>query len=313
MVLTAKGVQIVKYLVVLCVLACGFFLADPVRASPASFSDGVTIDESVQIFVPDPTTCAKTDTCDLKQVKLHVRHFRMPQGTVESSATDKDHTDYYGTMMYASFETDSVEKLEKYSFAQFLRGCAFFSELNPDGTLLEYFGVMRPYFHGFMTLMRHPKWSIDSWTKDPLYASDPTFSDNRHYFFEWHDPPEAKWREGYQGNLYGEALPTIPVLYITDMPSAARIGPTPRAANASLEFRTCLYKTAEVPTEVKNEHDTAFAEPITCFEWKDNFVYNHDLKKFERPDAIAPVCLRPLTPREVETEKSLNKEKNRFQ
>lgn len=88
--------------------------------------------------------------------------------------------------------------------------------------------------------------------------------------------------------LYGEQKPKLPQLYIVDHPGSA-FYINNRAKNISLQFRTCIYRTKDVPKNV-SYNNAKFAKPIHCFEWRSSFVYNHYTEQFESPSYIVPAC-----------------------
>ncbi len=247
-------------------------------------------------YVPNKKECKKNDTCDLKGVTFRVQ---LEHVHLEGDAT----RDQYGTDMYASYETNTLEKVKKYVFVQFIRGCVFHSEMLPTGEIANYFTESRDGYmdtpYGY-TLFRHPNWEIDSIDEDPVYASNPDFAENRHYLYQWIDPAPS-WIPEKQGNLYGEKPPKFPRLFIVDHTVSAGLFWNIPTKNTSLEFRTCLYKTVDVPRK-RERGDINFATPVTCFEWSHNFVYNHGIKDWERPTTIAEVCHRPLNALEIRQE-----------
>jgi hypothetical protein len=69
------------------------------------------------------------------------------------------------------------------------------------------------------------------------------------------------------------------VVYLTDHPAGAFVTGT-GVKNASLEFKTCIYKASDVPRKTRRD-DISFAKPITCFEWQDVYVYDFDKGRFQ--------------------------------
>jgi hypothetical protein len=252
------------------------------------------IDSRNVVIMHDRTECKKNDTCDLLKMDFRVRQYRIPP-------EDVDDSEFLGTVLYASYETDRVETLPKYAFVQFIRGCVYRSWKENGGTVATHFSVARRYMdvpnNKFITFC-HRDWMIDANQSDPIYSSEPSESPNRHYFLQWSDIP-GKWdSNASDGHLFGEEVPKYPRGYVTDYPMQA-YNLRGVANNVSLEFRMCLYKTADVPPVLEGK-DVNFAKPIYCFDWSHNFVYNHDKDVFERPSVISPVCARPFTPEETE-------------
>lgn len=254
------------------------------------------------IFSPSAEDCAARDICDLKQVVFRLEQYRLPP------ADEENDMDLLGTKLYASYETARIDQLEKYVFVQFIHGCGFYRKMKNDGAVNEYLGLARLAIAGGRMIFRHPLWSIDSNGPDPVYSANKEFSGYRHYLAEW-EAEVPEWVPYKQGNLYGEDMPTVPRLFMTDMPSPAWYRSDGWSQNVSFEFRTCLYKTSDVPKEIYDEHDEHFADPVVCWSWKHRFVYNYILKRFDQPETTDPTCVRPLTPKEEEIDKALREQK----
>lgn len=170
------------------------------------------------------------------------------------------------------------------------------SYLNDDGVLSTEFGVLRNFLGTARIQHIFPRWVVDSDDTDPAYGAD-SASGNRHYFLQ-----SAKsvptWMPDRQGKLYGEAKPTIPFLYVTDAPGPAYYSPKHKTAvNMSLEFKTCVFKTADVPLRT-NGVDVDLVKAIVCFQWDSKFVFDHTALVFYSPKNIDSECARPFTARE---------------
>jgi len=228
--------------------------------------------------------CAGADTCDFKEFRLEVKKSRM-------WVIDGWH---YGSSIIAAYKTDEIGHLENYSFVQFIRGCMFDTYLVVDGGITKILGHVKVQFSEFDTEGRpkkyerfcFPDWVIDSQDKDPVYNSFPGYG--RFYLRRWNTVPGSydKRTEKY----YGEEKPKRPELYVTDLPSGAFLGEL-SAVNASLEFKTCIYKTKSIPLET-TEDNINFATPIKCFLWQNIYIYNYGKKEFEMKFEIDPFCLR---------------------
>jgi hypothetical protein len=87
-------------------------------------------------------------------------------------------------------------------------------------------------------------WTVDSMDTDPVYNSDPTQAD-RHYFYRWNNVTGST---DYNTELFmGETdqKPKDNEVYVIDRPGTAfsQFNTT----NISLQFKMCLYKTAQIP------------------------------------------------------------------
>lgn len=283
-----------------CIGAVFVLLGNAVYAATAANTKTATSFTHEEVYVQSPEECAKFDSCDLKQII-----FRTNDGSLKRD--NSADLDMYWTKMYASYVTKTLADIENYAFVQFIRGCVFSSEVLPDGTVATYFNVIRTHIDvpdGKM-LFRHSDWVIDSNDEDPVYSSDLSYSADRHFFAQWTTPHGAWDPDLVQGNLYGEKRPAFPQVYVTDLPSPAVRFPDGVAQNASLEFRICLYKTADIPRRAMGSN-IDFAQPIKCFEWNESFVYDHGAQSWERPIGVVAECRRPLTENEAAAAKALS-------
>jgi hypothetical protein len=282
---------------ILCVGASFVLLGSAVcAATTTKNATGFTREE---VYIQSKEKCIKFDSCDLKQII-----FRTNDGSLKRES--KDDLDMYWTKMYASYVTSSLAEIEKYAFVQFIRGCVFTSVMLPGGKVETLFNVVR--VHGDVPegkmLFRHPDWVVDSNDEDPVYSSDTSISDNRHFLYQWTLPHGAWNPDLAQGNLYGEKQVTFPQLYVTDRPTSAVLFSDGSAQNSSLEFRVCLYKTADIPKNGAGS-DIDFAQPIKCFEWEQSYVYDHLSQSWTRPHGVVEECRRPLSEEEASVAKTL--------
>lgn len=249
-----------------------------------------TIDRDGYAFTVDPVACKTNDTCDLKRVEFRKRGYRI----LPEFPND---VDIYGTEFYASYETATIADLEKYVFVQFIRGCIFTARPEIEGERRVAFNVARRCVNKRMTF-RHLGWELDSEDDNPSSTSDRDVPGDTHFYAQWSVKP-PKGIPDKQGKLYGEERPTVPRLYITDRPEPSVYVPDRHEArNASLEFRTCLYKTSTLPRKVRDERDIDYGEPVVCWAWDHNFVYDFVKGVFVRLDRVTPLCETPFTEEE---------------
>lgn len=215
--------------------------------------------------------CKITNTCDLKRVKYVVEDYKV--------AIEDGHN--YGTRFFAEYETKSVKNLEKYVFVQLIKGCDFSSRIQTSQVAVE---LDFSYPRGYGEQFKFSDWVIDSYGHDPAYSSIPGKS--RFFGYRWNTVPGSFSTNTEK--FYGEEKPKNPVMYIVDHPGTA-FYMNGIAKNISLKFKTCVYKTKDVPSDV-NPNETNFAKPFSCFEWNSSFVYNHKVGEFESPAQIVPAC-----------------------
>ncbi|HVO93849.1 MAG TPA: hypothetical protein VMT22_13455 [Terriglobales bacterium] len=191
------------------------------------------------------------------------------------------------------YETDSVDAIEKYAIVQFVKGCVFNSSQDGAGKVIRNVDYVVPSF-GESVPLCFPEWVIDSQDTDPAYNSDPEYG--RFYLLRWNRPG---FYDGPTQKYYGVEKPKTPIVYLTDYPAGAFVTRT-GVKNAALEFKTCIYKAREVPTETRREN-LNFAKPINCFKWQNVYIYDFaksqfdtrlaDLPKWETPDRRVDVQL----------------------
>jgi hypothetical protein len=230
-----------------------------------------TLSETKQVFLnPD---CRSNDTCDLKRFTLT---------TLVYEVWFSDDPDYptYGNSVIMEYETDSVDALEKYAIVQFKKGCVFYSSRNRDGKIDRNVGDVVSSF-GRNIPFCFPHWVIDSQDTDPAYNSDPEHG--RFYLLRWNEPGSYDYRTQ---KYYGAEKPKIPVVYMTDNPAGAFVTGTD-VKNVALQFKTCIYKAADVPTETRRDN-IAFSKPIACLEWQNVYVYDFDRREFQTDLAYIP-------------------------
>ena len=245
------------------------------------------LSETKQVFLnPD---CQSTDTCDLKRFTLttlvHEVWF----------SDDPDHPTYANGVIM-EYETDSVDAIEKYAIVQFAKGCVFNSSKNSEGKIQRKVGYVVPSFGEDIPLC-FPEWVIDSQDTDPAYNSDPEYG--RFFLLRWNKPGSYDHRTQ---KYYGAEKPKFPVVYMTDYPAGAFVTAT-GVKNAALEFKNCIYRASDVPTETRRD-DVNFAKPIACFEWQNVYVYDFakakfqtnlaDLPRRQEPYALVPMYLLEL-------------------
>jgi hypothetical protein len=230
-----------------------------------------TLSETKQVFLnPD---CRSTDTCDLKR-------FTLTTSFDEIWFSDDPNHPTYRNGVIMEYETNSVDALEKYAIVQFKKGCVFYSSKDRQGKIKTNVGDTVPSF-GEDIPYCFPQWVIDSQDTDPAYNSDPEHG--RFYLLRWNKPGSHDDRTQ---KYYGVEKPKTPIVYMTDYPSGAFVTGS-GVRNAALEFNTCIYKASDVPVKTRRD-DIGFAKPITCFGWRNVYVYDFDKGRFQTHWADVP-------------------------
>jgi hypothetical protein len=241
-----------------------------------------TLSKTQQVFL-NPN-CESTNTCDLKR-------FTLTTSVYEIWFSDDPNYPTYGNGAIMEYETDSVAALEKYAIVQFVKGCVFDSSKNGERKINRNISYVVTSF-GESIPFCFPEWVIDSQDTDPAYNSDPEYG--RFYLLRWNKPGSYEYPNH---KYYGAEKPKIPVVYVADYPAGAFVTGS-GVKNAALEFKTCMYKASDVPTETQRDN-LNFAKPLTCFEWQNVYVYDFDKRRFEANWADVPRPEAPYTRVEV--------------
>jgi len=257
-------------------LFCGSVSAAQRSPPPAKKESAspLTLLKSTTVDVP-LGECERRDTCDLRRLLFVTEDYRLKIG--------KDEYQYF-TLTYATYETATFATLEKYAFVQFIRGSVFTSRKDPvtGKTEVTYDGALGNFDQWLV--YKIPEWIIDAGSTSPTYMSIEGMP--QHYWYRWQNailpPPWLTQDE----NIYRQdrSQLKVPRLYVDDNPQEALVV-NGTAYNVSLEFKTCLYKSADIPKTTTRDN-TNFAEPLFCFPWRSSYVYNHDLKKYESPEGL---------------------------
>lgn len=217
--------------------------------------------------------CVSTASCDLKGVVFRAYDYKVAIGGDPS----------FGTGFSARYRTDSVGALPRYGFVQTARGCQFDSAVE-GGKVVMTAAYVREFFDDVVPY-HHPRWVFDSVDKDPFYNSDK--GRPRHHLYQWNRVPGSIERDTRE--FYGVRKPPTPELYVTDYPGTAFLGGF-AAKNISLEFKTCLYRTSDVPAETAPE-PAELPGALVCFSWSSSFIYDHARGAYETWDHVHPFCL----------------------
>jgi hypothetical protein len=220
------------------------------------------------------TNCAETNSCDLKEFKLHTYEYTV---NIRGEMS-------YGSNAFISYKTKEIDQLENYAIVQKIRGCNFASRKMEDGSIEKHFLYSREFF-GDIVRFKHPEWVIDSVDKDLMYNN--YGPEMRHAYYRWNKKPGSYDKETEE--YYFRARPERPELYASDLPGTAFVMDG-LVKNISLQFETCIYKTSDVPLE-STPDNINFATPIACHEWASSYIYNHNTEKFESKKEIDQFCL----------------------
>lgn len=259
------------------------------RRSPQGDASLVSLSKEEKVFDNLSPDCKKNDTCELKRVIFRKEEYLTPPA-------DAMDIEIHGTRMLIGYKTTNVSSLLDYVVVQFTCGCMWYShesaDLNDKKNVTE-FGIVR-YQLGEKKQHVFTDFAVDSVDDDPAYGSG---ENSRHYYVQWaKSVPE--WIPDRKGKLVGEEAPAFPFGYVTDMPGPAFYSQRlSYATNMSLEYKTCVFKTTDVPLKT-NGSDISTEKAIVCFDWESKFAFNHTTQRFEHHKGIHPECKRPFSLRE---------------
>lgn len=245
-----------------------------------TFSYAIEIEFSPEVTQTfKPTNCENNSTCDLEKFKMTTQTYKVKSGGIWR----------HGSRAFISFQTDKVENIRNYGVVQFIKGCVYTSKLDQNGEVIQRVSISREFYGGY-ELFSHPNWVIDSIDEDPLYNSyDPEI--DRFGAYRWSPTPGIFTNYDEQVYLL-EKDPLYPEVYVTDRPAQAYVD-SGVAKNISLQFKTCLYRTDDIPLK-SIPTDTQFAKPIKCFDWNSQFKYDHFLGQFSHKNEISDICTEKI-------------------
>ena len=156
--------------------------------------------------------------------------------------------------------------------------------------------LRRSYLGISNTAFFHPEWVVDSGAdNDPIYQSslrggmDDGFGfiypRKENYFTvdPYLENPQRKM-DFYMNNTDNEE---ITKLYVSDAPTAVSVE---NKITVSLEFKTCIFKTDDIPTRISDDSGSLLEKALICLNWAHKWApVNNKMTKMQELD---PVCLR---------------------
>lgn len=217
------------------------------------------------------------------------------------------------TEMGAVIETTSPECLRDYGIVQFIRGCVYHTRYSrATGEQLEKVFDVARHLRGPRVVFRHPGYEVDQTELDPLYVSYPDEEDRLALLYvpkgamrlrpdaasmtadmKYFDRPDARTF------LKDMETPTA-IAYVGDLPDHGQSvineeGTVLSALNASLDFRTCVYRLKDVPTTGDPAGEGTAPEnggPIQCFGWMSRYTFDPATKDYvtDKFGGVDPFC-----------------------
>lgn len=246
-------------------------------AGPTKFPWMGTLSEKTQTFTPANPQEA-------------LQSFSLVEYKKKVMLDPRDAHAFYMTITRAVLKTDTTASLEDYLIVQYIRGCIY--ESTWDGkTVTNLQNVVREHFSKYVPF-RHPEFTIDTDNPDPAFSSFPGYG--RYAMLYWNVDPDSL--DVDTAEYYGNRKAPHPVAFTSDIPGPATLeedGPSgeKRAQNTSLEFKTCVFHTRDVPL-VTDETGKGLdiKRALKCFNWEHKYIYDFKKKSFDVGGAIHPFC-----------------------
>ncbi len=191
------------------------------------------------------------------------------------------------------YDAETPDRIEDFAIVQWIKGCMFHSKAQ-NGKVTRSRSISRNHF-GQNVPFQHRDWEIDSDSADPIYTNYETFG--RHALLRWIKDPKSLDAETTK--YYGQEKPTHGAVFATDLPGTGFLimgsgKGEGEAQNASLEFRTCLFKKIDLPTSTtKSGANIDASRAIRCVAWSHQFVWNFAKGRMTEPKVIDPFCEAP--------------------
>lgn len=248
------------------------------------------LNETKQSFVNNEFICQFNETCDLFNFSL----VELKKKVVLPNTPDSEA--YFLTDIRAVYQTESVDKIEKYSIVQMIKGCMY--ESTWDGVKLEKNLTFNRDHMGKSALFKHKTWQVDNDHEAPIYTGVKFDSGkiNPFYLLRWNMNPKSLVADN--AKFYGREIPPHPIVFAVDMPGPASFRTETyqpgkvAATNVSFEFKTCLFKTEDLPAATDADGaNIDFTNSIQCFNWNHKYIYDFVAEKFNSPNKIEDICL----------------------
>lgn len=173
-------------------------------------------------------------------------------------------------------------EIESFAIVQWIRGCLFTS----DATGHQELSISRDYF-GQVQVFQHRHWQIDSDSTDPVYTSNSKYG--RFALLQWNKNPADL--DANTSTYYAKQKPPHGTVFATDLPGSGFAIDRTHAQNTSLEFRTCLFHTRDLPaTTDPDGTNVDSSKAIWCATWDHKNVWDFTAGKITHPTQIDPIC-----------------------
>ncbi len=217
------------------------------------------------------------------------------------------------TEMGAVIETTDPSCLRDYGIVQFIRGCVYHTRYDiASGSETEKVFDVARHLRGPRVVFSHPGYEVDQTELDPLYVSYPDEEDRLALLYvpkgRMHLRSDAaslladrKYFDDPSTRVFLKDISTpTAVAFVGDLPDNGQSvisegGAVLNAVNASLDFRTCVYRLKDVPTTGDPAGEGVAPEqggPIHCFGWMSRYNFDPATKDFvtDKFHGVDPFC-----------------------
>lgn len=252
-------------------------LIAPVLLGTTALADSVTpISERTEVFEPRSSDEPRIIFQELKK-------------KVDLTGIPANQSNFLTDLRFA-YDAGTPERIETFAVVQWIRGCMFHSTAK-NGKVSRSLSISRNHF-GQNVPFQHREWEVDTDSTDPIYTNYETFG--RHALLRWNKNPSSLDAE--TSKYYGQEKPTHGSVFATDLPGSGFLTSgsgkgNGNAQNASLEFRTCLFKTADLPLATdKTGSNIDASKALRCVNWSHRYVWNFSKGRMASPTSIDSFC-----------------------
>jgi hypothetical protein len=262
-------------------------------AAPASASYSEVRAKLQQRSFPAPAAGA----CGLKRFSVADYETRAVDGPLEKSRI---------SVMGAVVETTAPSCAKDYGVVQYIRGCVYHVRYDAaTGAEKERTFDVARRLRGPRVVFSHPVFEVDRTDEDPLYASDPSETDRMALVYAPKAPLRLRddraslladmkaFDNPAHRTFYADLDAPGTTHFITDVPEGgvttlSEDGATLTAVNASLDFKTCVFRVADVPVT----GEPAQAAALHCFAWQSRYDWDMAARDFvtDRWASVDPYC-----------------------
>lgn len=244
------------------------------------------------------TDCYSNDSCDLLEFNLKVSY---GSGIYD----DGNGVNFYkNSYMEGSFKVSNISLIRKFAVVQYINGCVFQSLGIQGETAIIRTDIRSRDFFGQKIPFIHKNWVIDSFDEDPIYSSYFKIQDRHALYKIKKDETKSVIFDDskYFDRLMDNPLILRPIIHFSDMPTGSNYSKRKINSNgrlideinreeASMIFKTCIFKTEDVPVGFISTN-TDSSKAIKCFTWSNTHKFNSITKVYESNNVVNPICTK---------------------